>query len=61
MVVAYHQWGLDLPTGILLRVVAVWGMAAERQSGGVVSDVEVWMNVAEFLHAAGVARIDIHW
>jgi len=48
------QLRLNLPTNILLHIVAVWQVAAEGQSDRMVSDMEVWMkqkSVIEFLHS----------
>jgi len=55
------QKGLNLPTSILLHIVAVWQMAAGGQSDRMVSDVEVCMKqrcVTEFLPAENSAPND---
>ena len=63
MVVVW-QYRSNLPTNILLYVVAVWQMAAEGQSDKVVSDIEVQLKhrcVIEFLCVENMAPTDIHW
>ena len=57
------RWRLKIPTNIPLHFVAMWQMAAEGQSGRMVSDVEAFMKqrcVTEFLHAEKMAPTDIH-
>ena len=61
MLVVWQRW--NLPTSILLHVVAVQQMAAEGQSDKMTSDMEVHMeqrNVTEFFHAEKMALIDIY-
>ena len=60
---AIRQLRLNLPTNVLLHFVAVQQMAAEGQSGKMVSDAEVHVKqryVIEFLHVEKMAHIDIH-
>ena len=54
---------LNLPTNILLYVVAVQQIAAEWQSNKTASDMEVCLKqrcVNDFLHAEQVATTDIN-
>jgi len=51
-------------TNIPLHVDVVWQMAADGQSGRVVTDMEVHMKqrcVTEFLYTKHLSHIDIHW
>ena len=57
------QYRFNLPTNVLLHVVAVQQMAAERQADKMASDMEMQMKqryVTEFLHMEKMAPVDIH-
>jgi len=61
MLVVWQRW--NLPTSILLHVVAVQQMAAEGQSDRMASDMEVHMKQGcriEFLHVGKMAPLAIH-